>query len=55
MMNRIEETIQRSFQAMLLGIIATLKKEFFQLVTVQVDEAVKEDVLIKKRNGNSSS
>ena len=48
MMNKSEETIQRSFKTMLPGVIETLKKEFFQLVTVRVDEAVqamKEDVL----------
>ena len=48
MMNKIEETIQRSFKTMLPGVIETLKKEFIQLVTVRVDEAVqamKDDVL----------
>ena len=48
MMNKIKETIQRSFKTMLPGTIKTLKKEFIQLVTVRIDEAVramKEDVL----------
>ena len=48
MMNKIEETIQRSFKTKLSGDIETLKKEFNQLVTVRVDEAVqamKEDAL----------
>ena len=49
MMNKIEETIQRSFKTMLPGVIETLKK-FIQLITARVDEAVpdmKEDVLKK--------
>ena len=48
MMNKIEETIQRSFKTMLPGVIETLKKEFVQSVTARVDEAVqamKGDVL----------
>ena len=47
-MTKIEETTQRSFKTMLPGVIETLKKEFIQIVTVRVDEAVqamKEDVL----------
>ena len=47
-MKKNEKTIQRSFKTMLPEVIETLKKEFIQLVTVPVDEAVqamKEDVL----------
>ena len=50
MMNKIEETIQRSCKTMLPGVIETLKKEFFQLVTVRVNDgvqAIKEDVIKK--------
>ena len=40
MMNKIEETIQRSFKTMLPEVIETPNKELIQLVTVRVDEAV---------------
>ena len=36
MMNKTEETIQRSIKTMLPGVIETLKKEFIQLVIVRV-------------------